>query len=162
MKLKHIIDGVFQIDFEDFDITQLDNADKYKSPLVDAVITYFASQLSFKLLEIGIWNKFPLNGNPNEVPFSWHHDYNSECDTLMLIYFTDEELTEETGGRIGFSNLELNNKKYYNIKSGLCFLVNQHTTLHSVELIKKQLTKRLCLSCSLQGWDNFINANKIN
>ena len=73
----------------------------------------------------------------------------------MLIYFVDEELTEETGGRIGFSDLQGKNKKYYNIVSGSCFIANQYTTLHSVEIIKKQLTKRLCINCGLFGWDNF-------
>jgi hypothetical protein len=162
MILKKIIDGVFQVEFDDFDINQLDNAEKMEKPLVEATISFLTAQLGFKLSEVSIWNDFPIGGDINKPPFNWHHDYGKECDTLLLIYFVDEELTEETGGRIGFCDLDEKNKQYHNIVSGLCFIVNQHKTLHSLEIMKKQLTKRLCISCSLNGWDNFINANKIN
>lgn len=162
MKLNKIINDVYQIEFDDFDIFRLADADKMEKSAVDATIAFLTLPLGFKMSEVSIWNDFPIGGDITKPPFNWHHDHGQNCDTLLLVYFVDEELTEKTGGRIGFCDLDETNKKYHNIVSGLCFLVNQHKTLHSLEIMKKQLTKRLCISCSLNGWNNFIHANEIN
>ena len=158
MQLKKIIDGVFQVEFDTFDIFQLQNAHLEEKSVVKASTKFLALELGLGFSEVHWWNSFPIGGNIKKPPYSWHHDHTDKtkkCDTLLLIYFVDEELTEETGGRIGFSDLQGKNKKYYNIVTGSCFIANQYTTLHSVEIIKKQLTKRLCINCGLFGWDNF-------
>jgi len=158
MSLTKIIDGLYKVQFNNFDIFQLKDAHLQEKELVKATATFLALELGFNLSEIHWWNSFLIGGNLNEPPHSWHHDRTKKsksCDTLLLIYFVDEELTEETGGRIGFCDAEEKNKQYYNIVSGSCFLANQHKTLHSAEIIKKQITKRLCISCGLSGWDNF-------
>jgi len=158
MSLTKIIDGLYKVQFDNFDIFQLKDAHLQEKELVKATTTFLALELGFNLFEVHWWNSFRIGGNLEEPPYNWHHDRTKKsksCDTLLLIYFVEEELTAETGGRIGFCDAEGKNKQYYNIVSGSCFLANQHKTLHSAEIIKKQITKRLCISCSLFGWDNF-------
>jgi len=148
--MKKLMNGVYKIQL---DVSSLENADKMDPNEVHAIISLIAADLGFSISNISIWNEFPIDVDITTIPFCWHHDHTKNCDTLLLIYFTEEELTEITGGRIGFD--DSNQSKYYNINSGECFLVNQHKTLHSVEKVNTVLTKRLCISCSLNGWKNF-------
>jgi hypothetical protein len=154
--MNKLLDGVYKSKLDVFD---LENADKMDPKEVHSIISLIAAELGFQISNISIWNEFPIDVDITAVPFCWHHDHTPNCDTLLLIYFTDEELTEHTGGRIGFDDGYSAN--YYNIKSGDCFIVNQHKTLHSVEKIKVNLTKRLCISCSLNGWNNFEHTKSI-
>jgi len=159
MSLTKIIDGLYKVEFNNFDIFQLEDAARLQDEAsVRSITTFLALELGFNLSEIYWWNSFIIGGNIEEPPHLWHYDRmkkDKSCDTLLLIYFVDEKLTEETGGRIGFCDADGKNKQYYNIVSGSCFLANQYKTLHSAEIIKKQLTKRMCISCGLTGWDNF-------
>lgn len=148
-----LMNGVYKLD--DLSVSMLENADKMDLQEVNAIISELVSNLGFNISNISMWNEFPIDVDLSSVPFCWHHDHSITCDTLLLIYFTNEELTEKTGGRIGFKVGE--EAKYYNINSGDCFLVNQHMSLHSVEKIHVELTKRLCISCSLNGWNNYVH-----
>jgi hypothetical protein len=153
-KTKKIVEDTYSITFNNFDISLLSNADCMDKEEVHFYISQICAELSLNITDISVWNTTE-NSTLNEIPYTWHEDAAWNTDTLLLIYFTDDILNSDTGGRIGFKDTE--KEVFLDVSSGLCFIQHQveDKILHTVEPFKKNVSKRLVISCCLSGWEKF-------
>jgi hypothetical protein len=153
IKSKKLIDGVYSLYFKNYDLNKLKDAHIMNKKIVEMHLLEIISKLNLNLINFDVWNSNLKNEDKNKIVFDWHEDSDEHIDTLLLMYFTNYKLNENTGGRIGFKYNDI--KKFYNIKSYRCFLAKQDKLhFHKVENAKIDIEKRLCISISLSGWNN--------
>lgn len=151
---RQIVKDTYEIQFQDFDINTLSGAEHMDKIELHSILSVLFAEMNLSIYDVSVWNT-THNEDENIIPFCWHDDQSDEVDTLFLIYFTDEILTQETGGRLGLK--DSNNEVFTDIYSGLCIIQHQKKgeILHKVEQFRKTVNKRLVISCCLSGWKSF-------
>lgn len=93
-------------------------------------------------------------GRISAGPSLWHSDGNDKFDCQLMTYIVEPKLTESTGMRVGFRDLE--NIQYLDLSTGSSFLARQdHPRFqHHVEPQKSKVDHRICFTICYRGLQN--------
>jgi hypothetical protein len=173
--LTELIPGSYKVSIDQFDIKAMD-AYYEDRPMLWILASEIAAALGAELVRINTWSAVSnaviddgvVDTGPEEVyalspsgvqpssVFSWHGDGAAGyIDMLVLVYFVDSPLTEETGGRIGFQYCaDEDISTYCDIHDGDVYLQLQTSWeyKHRAErIVDLEIPKRRVVSIKLRG-----------